>query len=166
MMQAYWLPTIRAAIAIESRRAAKGSRTAEVWLPNTNLGEPVQWPSHGTLYPVYVRGEAYLRAGDGMQAAAEFQKMIDHRGIVCQLSPGRVLAHLRAAAPSYTIDGDTGEGPRSVAGYKDSSRLGKRRSRYPHTEAGESGVREVAVVRALDPKKPQTSKPMIDTSAG
>jgi hypothetical protein len=36
----------------------------------------------GTLYPVYVRGEAYLAAHQGAQAAAEFQKILDHRGIV------------------------------------------------------------------------------------
>jgi len=48
----------------------------------------------GTLYPVYVRGEAYLEAGQGQQAAAEFQKLIDHRGIVQNFVLG-ALAHLQ-----------------------------------------------------------------------
>ena len=78
------------------------------------LGEPVQWPSHGTLYPVYVRGEAYLRAGDGVQAAAEFQKMIDHRGIVANFPLG-ALAHLQLGR-AYKLAGDVGEGPRSLRG--------------------------------------------------
>jgi hypothetical protein len=38
--------------------------------------------SYTALYPVYVRGEAYLGAHQGNEAAAEFQKILDHRGIV------------------------------------------------------------------------------------
>jgi hypothetical protein len=46
------------------------------------------------MYPVYVRGEAYLKAGQGRQAAQEFQKIIDHRGIVLNFPLG-ALAHLQ-----------------------------------------------------------------------
>jgi hypothetical protein len=48
------------------------------------LGVPASWynGSFGALYPVYVRGEAYLAAGNGPEAAAQFQNIIDHRGIV------------------------------------------------------------------------------------
>jgi eukaryotic-like serine/threonine-protein kinase len=58
------------------------------------LGEPMQMASHGTLYPVYVRGEAYLRAGDGVEAATEFQKLSEHRGIVANFPLG-ALARLQ-----------------------------------------------------------------------
>ena len=48
----------------------------------------------GALYPVYVRGEAYLAAHQGAEAAAEFQKILDHRGIVVS-DPIGALAHLQ-----------------------------------------------------------------------
>lgn len=48
----------------------------------------------GTLYTAYVRGEAYLAAHEGAQAAAEFQKILDHRGIVVS-DPIGALAHLQ-----------------------------------------------------------------------
>ena len=48
------------------------------------------------LYPVYVRGEAYLAAGSGIAAAGEFQKILEHRGIVWNCETG-ALAHLGLA---------------------------------------------------------------------
>jgi hypothetical protein len=48
----------------------------------------------GGLYPAYVRGQAYLQAGRGREAAAEFQKVLDHRGIVLA-DPIGALAHLQ-----------------------------------------------------------------------
>ena len=114
MIQAYWLPTIRAAIAIDrgdAQKAIELLRTASEY----ELGEPVQWPSHGTLYPVYVRGEAYLRAGDGVQAVTEFQKMIDHRGIVANLPLG-ALAHLQLGR-AYKLAGDAGKAREAYAAF-------------------------------------------------
>jgi hypothetical protein len=65
----------------------------------------------GTLYPVYVRGEAYLEAGQGQPAAAEFQKLIDHRGIVQNFVLG-ALAHLQLGRA------------RALSGDKESARKG------------------------------------------
>ena len=48
----------------------------------------------GGLYPAYVRGQAYLEAGRGREAAVEFQKVLDHRGIVLA-DPIGALAHLQ-----------------------------------------------------------------------
>ncbi len=48
----------------------------------------------GGLYPAYVRGQAYLQAQQGREAAAEFQKILDHRGIVFA-DPVGALAHLQ-----------------------------------------------------------------------
>ena len=104
MIQAYWLPTIRAAIAINRGDGKKAVELLSVASPY-ELGEPLQSPSHGTLYPVYVRGEAYLRVGDGEQAATEFQKLIDHRGIVTNFPLG-ALAHLQLGR-AYALQGDT-----------------------------------------------------------
>jgi serine/threonine protein kinase/tetratricopeptide (TPR) repeat protein len=114
MIQAYWLPTIRAAIAIDRgdvQKAIELLSTASEY----ELGEPVQWPSHGTLYPVYVRGEAYLRVGDGVQAVTEFQKMIDHRGIVANLPLG-ALAHLQLGR-AYKLAGDAGKAREAYAAF-------------------------------------------------
>ena len=57
------------------------------------------------LYPVFVRGEAYLAAHQGNEAAAEFQKILDHRGIVWN-SPIGALAHLQLGR-AYAMPGDT-----------------------------------------------------------
>jgi eukaryotic-like serine/threonine-protein kinase len=51
---------------------------------------------YGGLYPVYVRGEAYLAAHQGAEAAAEFQKILDNRGIAFA-DPIAALAHLQLA---------------------------------------------------------------------
>jgi hypothetical protein len=66
------------------------------------------------LFPVYVRGEAYLVAHQGGQAAAEFQKILDHRGIVVNRPIG-ALAHL-GLAHAFTLQGDTAK---ARAAYED-----------------------------------------------
>src|SRR5258706_7945234 len=69
------------------------------------------WPN---LYPVYVRGEAYLAAHQGGEAAAEFQKILDHRGIVLN-EPIGALARLQIAR-AYAMQGDTAK---ARAAYQD-----------------------------------------------
>jgi hypothetical protein len=59
----------------------------------------------GALYPVYVRGEAYLAAGQGREAATEFQKILDHRGIVVS-DPIGALARLQLGR-AFALSGDT-----------------------------------------------------------
>jgi hypothetical protein len=66
------------------------------------------------LYPVYVRGEAYLAAHQGKEAAAEFQKILDHRGIVVN-EPIGALAHLQFGR-AYAMQGNTAK---AKAAYKD-----------------------------------------------
>ena len=58
----------------------------------------------GGLYPAYVRGEAYLAAGHGAEAAAEFQKVLNHRGIVLA-DPIGALVHLQLGR-AYIVSGD------------------------------------------------------------
>jgi eukaryotic-like serine/threonine-protein kinase len=57
------------------------------------------------LHPAFVRGEAYLAARQGREAAAEFQKILDHRGIVLNSAIG-ALAHV-GLARAYLFQGDT-----------------------------------------------------------
>jgi ATP/maltotriose-dependent transcriptional regulator MalT len=66
------------------------------------------------LYPVFVRGEAFLTAHHGSEAAAEFRKIIDHRGIVAN-EPIGALAHL-GLARAYALSGDTAK---ARAAYQD-----------------------------------------------
>ncbi len=66
------------------------------------------------LYPVYLRGEAYLAAKQGAAAAAEFQKILDHAGVVGN-EPIGALAHL-GLARAYALSGDM---PKAKAAYQD-----------------------------------------------
>ena len=94
MLNGYWLPTIRAAIALDGKHPEKAIELLQAALAY-ELGQPPPGAQvEGSLYPVYVRGDAYLAAGQGQQAAAEFQKLIDHPGIVVNFVLG-VLAHLQ-----------------------------------------------------------------------
>jgi predicted Zn-dependent protease len=111
MVQRYWLPTIRAAVALERKdpnraiELLQAASTVELGLP-TNL----------TIFlcPVYLRGEAYLMLHDGKAAAAEFQKFIDHRGVVINF-PWGALARL-GLARAYALQGDTAK---ARAAYQD-----------------------------------------------
>jgi serine/threonine protein kinase/tetratricopeptide (TPR) repeat protein len=110
MVQRYWLPTIRAAVAIERKdpnRAVellKETSAIELGTPNSTV----------VLAPVYVRAEAYLASGDGDRAAGEFQKFIDHRGVVANF-PWGALARL-GLARSYASQGNTAK---AKAAYQD-----------------------------------------------
>jgi tetratricopeptide (TPR) repeat protein len=66
------------------------------------------------MYPVYVRKEAFLAAHRGREAVAEFQKILDHRGIVLN-EPIGALAHLQLGR-AYSLQGDTAK---ARAAYKD-----------------------------------------------
>ena len=68
----------------------------------------------GALYPSYVRGEAYLELHQGAQAAKEFQKILDHRGIV-SADPRGALAHLQLGRALIL----SGDGIRAKAAYQD-----------------------------------------------
>jgi DNA-binding winged helix-turn-helix (wHTH) protein/tetratricopeptide (TPR) repeat protein len=90
MMQNYFLPTIRASIELQRNNPAKAIEILEATVPYELGG----FGAFGSLYPAYIRGEAYLKKGQGQQAAAEFQKVIDHPGIVNNFITG-ALAYLQ-----------------------------------------------------------------------
>jgi eukaryotic-like serine/threonine-protein kinase len=89
-MQSLWLPAIQAQLALNGNRAIPHSAAA------IELGQILFLANISCLHPVYIRGEAYLAAGQGGAAAAEFQKIIDHSGIVWNCWTG-ALAHLGVA---------------------------------------------------------------------
>lgn len=107
IMQFVYLADIRAQIALsrnDSPRAIEFLQAAEPY----ELGQQI------SLFPAYERGEAYLVAGQGRQAAAEFQKILDHPGVVVN-SPIGALAHLQMGR-AYALQGDTAK---SRAAYQD-----------------------------------------------
>jgi hypothetical protein len=100
-----YLPTLRAKLEIlnsHPQEALVLLGTASPYELGLAALDYYNWPS---LYPVYVRGEAYLAAHKGSEAAAEFQKIIDHRGIVLN-EPIGALAHLQLGR-AYAMQGDT-----------------------------------------------------------
>jgi predicted Zn-dependent protease len=111
MVQRYWLPTIRAGVALERKdpdRAIELLKAASA----IELGGPTNFMIF--LCPAYFRGEAYLMLHDGNAAAAEFQKFIDHRGLVGNF-PWGALARL-GLARAYAMQGDTAK---ARAAYQD-----------------------------------------------
>ena len=110
-----YLPTLRGLLAIMRREPTKAVDLLEAAVPN-ELGTP-RSTIHGyfgALYPVYVRGEAYLAAGQGREAAAEFQKILDRRGIVVS-DPIGALAHLQLGR-ACALAGDK---TRAVSAYEE-----------------------------------------------
>jgi eukaryotic-like serine/threonine-protein kinase len=110
MLKLYWFPTIESAIELNSGNASQAVITLEAAAPY-DLGGPA--PVSG-LYPVYMRGLAYLAVRNGNAAAGEFQKIIDHRGIVLNFPLGS-LARLQLGR-AYVISGDTAK---AKAAYQD-----------------------------------------------
>jgi tetratricopeptide (TPR) repeat protein len=90
-----YVPVLRALLALNGGEPAKAIEALETAGPN-ELGAPPSafFGFFGALYPVYVRGEAYLALHRGADAAAEFQKVLDHRGVVLN-DPIGALAHLQ-----------------------------------------------------------------------
>ncbi len=98
LMQNYWIPAIRASVELEhansSQNAEKAIELLQAAVPY-ELADPPPFAA-GTMYPAYLRGEAYLAARKGSEAAAEFQKILDHPGVVANFPLG-ALAHLGLA---------------------------------------------------------------------
>jgi len=90
----YWIPTIRAAVALHRNRGADAIDVLQETAPY-ELGQPLQMVP-ATLYPVYLRAAAYLQLGQASRAATEFQKLLDHPGCVMNFLLGP-LAHLGVA---------------------------------------------------------------------
>ena len=94
LMTSLWLPAARATLAIQADSADRAIEVLRAASPH-ELGKTETLP----LVPLYVRGQAYLRARSAQEAAAEFQKIVDHRGIapVNELNALAKLGLARAA---------------------------------------------------------------------
>ena len=126
-MQSLWLPAIQAQLALNKKNPAAALNALRAASP-IELGQITFVTNISCLYHVYVRGEAYLAAGQGSAAAAEFQKILDHSGIVWNCWTGALarLGVARAnALQARTFQGQ-GQGAdadaarvRALAAYKD-----------------------------------------------
>jgi len=103
VLKVYWLPSLKAAIELSAGNSAQALVFLEAAAPY-ELGEPPPMQL-GTLYPAYLRGQAYLSAHSGTPASMEFQKILDHRGLVLNF-PLSALAHL-GLARAHAFSGDT-----------------------------------------------------------
>ena len=122
MQNFYWIPTVRAAVALHRNRAADAIDLLQAASPY-ELGQPLQM-GPATLYPVYVRGEAYLQLGQASRAAAEFQKLLDHPGCVMNFLLGSLarlgIARANALEARTSKGGDADAARvRALAAYKD-----------------------------------------------
>jgi serine/threonine protein kinase/tetratricopeptide (TPR) repeat protein len=122
-MRSLWLPAIQGQIALDRKNTPAALNALQA-------GSAIEFASISFLLnvsclsPVYVRGEAYLAAGQGSAAAAEFQKILDHSGIVWNCWTG-ALAHL-GVARANALQSRTSQGAdadlartRALAAYKD-----------------------------------------------
>ncbi len=87
----YWIPSIRAAIELARQHPSGAIEALEMTKPYELGGDPI---TLDTLYPVYLRGQAYLMQGKSAESAAEFQKILDHRGRIANGTIG-VLVYLQ-----------------------------------------------------------------------
>jgi len=108
-----YLPTVNAMLEINTGNPAKAIEILEAARPY-ELGSPSNISMSLSMYPVYVRGLAYLSAKQRTQAVAEFQKILTHRGII-QTEPIGSLAQL-ALARAYALQGDA---VKAKAAYQD-----------------------------------------------
>jgi tetratricopeptide (TPR) repeat protein len=122
-MQSLWLPAIQAQLALNRKNWSAALASLGATAP-IELGQIFFVANLSCLYPTYVRGQAYLAAKQGSSAAAEFQKIIDHSGIVWNCWTG-ALAHL-GLARSNALESSASQGAdadaarvRALAAYKD-----------------------------------------------
>jgi hypothetical protein len=122
-MQSLWLPAIHAQLALNKKKPTAALNTLQA-ASAVELGQIAFVANISCLYHVYVRGEAYLAAGQGRAAAAEFQKILDHSGIVWNCWTGALArlgmarANALEAKTSQGMDADAAR-VRALAAYKD-----------------------------------------------
>ncbi len=112
LLNMYWVPTIRAAVQLNHNHPSEAVEQLQA-SSRYELGDVIGFYT-APLFPVYLRGQAFLAMHQGHEAAVEFQKFIDHSGAV-QNYPLAALARV-GLARAYAMQGDT---QRARAAYKD-----------------------------------------------
>jgi hypothetical protein len=101
-----YVPAIRAVLALNHGEPSRAIELLQIAVPY-DLGAPLCGAPpgfFGMFYPVYVRGQAFLAAHQGAEAAAEFQKILDHRGMVVS-DPIGALARVQLGR-AFALSGD------------------------------------------------------------
>ena len=114
-----YLPTIHALVALSRNDSSRAIEALQPTAPY-EMGTPGSGTFSPNLYPIYVRAEAYLAGNQGSEAAIEFQKILDHDGVVVN-APIGALAHL-GLARAYSLGATT---QRPAPRIRISSRSGK-----------------------------------------
>jgi tetratricopeptide (TPR) repeat protein len=123
-VQSLWLPTINAQVALNRRNATEAVEELQRAVPAIEYGQIAFITQISCLYPTYLRGQAYLAVGQGKEAAAEFQKILDHGGMVWNCWTGALArlggarANALQARTSQGADADAARA-RALAAYKD-----------------------------------------------
>jgi len=151
-----YLPTLRAKVALNRGNTSEAIESLKAAEPY-DLGQMTAFAYPWTaLYSVFFRGEAYLAAHQGSEAAAEFQKILDHRGIVV-IEPIGALAHLRVGR-AYAIQGETAK---ARAAYQDFLTLWK--DADPGIPVVKQAKAEYAKLREVpEPRSGKARPPMPD----
>jgi eukaryotic-like serine/threonine-protein kinase len=110
LMQSVVLPTVQAQMELSQNHPERSLELLQTAAPYEFTSSSFR----GCIYPAYVRGQAYLAAKQGAAAAAEFEKILDHRGLVGACETG-ALAHL-GIARAHALQGDS---EKARAAYKD-----------------------------------------------
>jgi tetratricopeptide (TPR) repeat protein len=135
LLNEYWLPSIRAAVALDRHDFHEAIELLEP-ARRYELAAP-QLPTNVVLYPVYLRGEAYLAEGQPDEASVEFQKILDHHGLagnwifsaMAHLELGRAYA-MEAGIPAGGILRPSNAGTRSQPRIQAPEAVAKARSAY------------------------------------
>ena len=121
--QSLWLPAIQGQVALTRKAPAEAVENLQRASPPIEYGQIYFINQISCLYPTYIRGQAYLAAGQGKEAAAEFQKILDHSGMVWNCWTG-ALARL-GVARANALEARTSQGAdadaarvRALAAYK------------------------------------------------
>ncbi len=123
-MQSRWLPTIQAQLALARKNPASALSALQAASP-IELGSIPFLNNTSCIYQVYIRGEAYLEARQGSAAATEFQKILDHSGMVWNCWTGALArANALQSRTSRGADADAAR-VRALAAYKDFRTLWK-----------------------------------------
>jgi eukaryotic-like serine/threonine-protein kinase len=123
-VQSLWLPAIQAQFALNRKDPAAAISSLQSALPPTEYGIIEFTAATSCLYHTYIRGEAYLAAGQGKEAAIEFQKILDHSGIVWNCWTGALARLGVARANALQAKNSTGADAdlartRALAAYQD-----------------------------------------------
>jgi eukaryotic-like serine/threonine-protein kinase len=122
--QSLWLPAVQAQVALNRKAPAEAIEHLQRASPPIEYGQIFFIPQISCLYPTYIRGQAYLAAGQGKEAAAEFQKILDHSGMVWNCWTGALARLGVARANALQMKASTGADAdaarvRALAAYKD-----------------------------------------------